>query len=127
MQPNTRVLGEQKMSEEQKFIKQPEFVVTKKDGMPMIYATGVFGGLAPNDGRMLFFTDRFEVEPADVPGTQKVKKINQEFQAEIHMSPATFKSVALWMGDNVARYEKTFGEITVEPAKTTQSKPGYVK
>lgn len=116
------------MTEEQKFVRPPEFVVTKKDGLPIIYTTGVFGGLAPNDGRMLFFADRFELEPADVPGTQKVKRINQEFQAEIHMSPATFKSIAIWMMENITRYEKVFGEIVQEPSKTGgESKSSYVK
>lgn len=100
-----------------RFVKTPEFIVTKKEGMPLTYVTGVFGGLAPNDARMIFFTDRIETEPADVPGTQKIKRINQEIQAEIHMSPATFKSVALWMQGHLERYEKTFGEIPIEPGK----------
>jgi hypothetical protein len=114
--------------ESQKFVKPPEFVVTEKEGMPIIYVTGVFGGLAPNDARLLCFADRLVLEPADIPGTQKVKKINQEIQVEMHMSPATFKSIALWMLSNLERYEKTFGELKAEPIKeSTQSKESYVK
>lgn len=110
-----------------KYIKPPEFVVTEREGMPLLYATGVFGGLAPNDARMIFVADRLELEPADTPGDQKVKRINQEVQAEIHMSPATFKSVALWMIGHVERFEKTFGKILTEPKKTTtESKKGYI-
>lgn len=116
------------MSKKQRYVKPPEFIVTKREGMPILYITGVFGGLAPNDGRMLLFVDRLEPEPADVPGTQKVKRINQEIQAEIHMSPATFKSIALWMMSHIERYEKTFGEIQMEPEKRpTKPKEGYIK
>lgn len=116
------------MSKGKRYVKTPEFISTKREGMSLIYATGVFGGLAPNDARMLLFADRLELEPADVPGTQKVKRINQEIQVEIHMSPATFKSVALWMMNHLERYEKTFGKIQVEPEKkTTEFKEGYVK
>jgi hypothetical protein len=116
------------MQEERRFVKPPEFIVTKPEGMPILYVTGVFGGLAPNDARMLFFADRIEPESADVPGTQKVKRINQEIQAEVHMSPATFKSVALWMMSHIETYEKAFGEIQMGAAKEeTKSKEGYVK
>jgi hypothetical protein len=64
---------------------------------------------------MLLFADRLEPEPADVPGSQKVKRINQEIQAEVHMSPVTFKSIALWMMSHIENYEKTFGEIKMKP------------
>lgn len=110
------------------FVKPPEFVVTKKEGMPLVYITGVFGGLAPNDARILYFADRLELEPADVPGALKVKRVNQEIQVELHMSPATFKSVAVWMTKHLEAYEKTFGEIKAEPIRESQqAKDGYVK
>ena len=116
------------MTEKPRFVKAPEFTVTKREGMSLLYVTGVFGGLAPNDGRMLFFTDRLEVVPAEVPGTQKVKMINQEIQSEIHMSPATFKSIAVWMMNHINNYEKTFGEIQVGPKKQYEgTDKGYIK
>lgn len=101
----------------QPYVRPPEFAVVMKEGLPITYATGVFGGLAPNDARMMFYTDRLELEPGEVPGSQKVKKINQEIQVDIHVSPATFKSVAQWMMQQLERYEKAFGEIKFEPIK----------
>jgi hypothetical protein len=114
--------------EPSRFVKPPEFIVTNKEGMQLLYVTGVFGGLAPNDARMLLYTDRLEPEPAEMPGAQKVKRVNQEIQAEVHMSPATFKSIALWMLKNLQNYEQTFGEIKAEPIKeSSPSKGDYVK
>lgn len=99
------------MSRSGKYVRAPNFTVSKREGLELLYATGVFGGLTPNDARMLFFADRFELEPGDLPGTQKLEEVNQEIQAEIHMSPATYKSVAIWMMKNVEKFEKRFGEI----------------
>jgi hypothetical protein len=112
------------------YVRTPNFVVKKPEGLPIIYATGVFGGLAPNDGRMLFIADRLELEPSETPGNQKLKEVNQEVQAEIHMSPLTFKSVALWMNKQVEIYENVFGEVKAEPISKDKKLPqpeGYVK
>lgn len=116
------------MSKGRKYVKPPEFVVTKREEMPLVYVTGVFGGLAPNDGQMLLFIDRLEPEPADVPGSQKIKRINQEIQTEIHTSPITFKSIALWMTSHIERYEKTFGEIKAKPeeGRTAGASKSYI-
>lgn len=110
-----------------KFTRPPNFIVTKREGFTMLYATGVFGGLAPNDARMIFFADRLELEPGEAPGSQKLKVVNQEMQTEIHMSPATFKSVAIWMMKNLEQFEKTFGEIKAEPIKPGEGPKGYIK
>lgn len=121
--------GEIKLSQ-QRYVRPPNFITTKREGMPLLYATGVFGGLAPNDGRILFIADRLELEPAETPGNQKVKLVNQEIQVEIHMSPITFKAVALWMKDNLDKFEAVFGEIKAEPLTKEKQQPqqeGYVK
>lgn len=99
------------MSRKGKYVRTPNFAVSKREGLELFYATGVFGGLSPIDGRMFFVADRLELEPGDLPGTQKVKEVNQEIQAEVHMSPATYKSIAMWMMKNVENFEKKFGEI----------------
>jgi hypothetical protein len=112
----------------QSYVRPPEFAVIMKENLPITYATGVFGGLAPNDARMMFYADRIELEPGEVPGTQKVKKINQEIQVDIHLSPATFKSIVQWMTQQLERYEKVFGEIKFEPIKeNSPTKDSYVK
>ena len=75
----------------------PKFEDTKSPNFIYIYATGVFGGVAPQDGRLIFFLDRLEPETLNepTPGVQTVKKIVRESQIEVHMSPATFKSMVL--------------------------------
>ena len=87
-----------------------------------VYANGVFGGLDPNGGRMIFYLDRVEPETLNqpTPGAQIVKKIIRELQVEVHMSPTQFKSTAMWMAEHIKRYEETFGSIPMEPK---QQKP----
>ncbi len=115
---------------EPRYVRPPNFIVTKREGMPLIYATGVFGGIAPNDAKILFIADRFELEPAESLGGQKVKLVNQEIQVEVHMSPITFKGIALWMKDNLDKFEAVFGEIKADPLTKGKQQPqpeGYVK
>jgi hypothetical protein len=102
----------------EKLIVPPRFEDTKSPDYKYVYATGVFGGLDPNDGRLIFFLDRLEPETVNeppLPGSQKVKKIVRELQVEIHVSPGQFKSIWKWMGDHIKRYEEMFGEIPLEP------------
>ena len=110
---------------DRRYVKTPDFIITKIKDLPVSYATGVVGGLRPNDAHILFIADRVELVAAEMPGTQKIKAINQE----VHMSPTTFKSIALWMIKNVEKYEEVFGEIKAEPkTKSTKSKSEeYVK
>ena len=114
---------------DRRYVKTPDFIITKIKDLPISYTTGVVGGLKPNDAHILFIADRVELVAAEMPGTQKIKAINQEVQAEVHMSPTTFKSIALWMMKNVEKYEEVFGEIKAEPKnKSTKSESEeYVK
>jgi hypothetical protein len=102
---------------EEIFFAPPKFEDTKSPNFMYVYATGVFGGLDPNDGRMIFYLDRLEPETLNqpTPGAQVVKKILRESQVEVHMSPTQFKSIALWMNSHIQRYEELFGQIPMEP------------
>ena len=116
------------MSEKQRFVKTPNFATTKRVDLQLLYTTGVLAGLNPVDGHMFFIADRLEMEPGDVPGSQKLKAINQEIQAEIHMSPRTFKNIALTLMRHVEQYEKRFGEIKMLKGKTSKKLDNkYVK
>jgi hypothetical protein len=89
-----------------------------------IYASGVFGGLTPNDARMIFYLDRLEPETLqDPPGRSKVGKIIRELQVEVHVSPTQFKTMAQWMMRHIQRYESTFGEIPVGPRDENDDQP----
>jgi hypothetical protein len=110
----------------QEMMSVPKFEDTKSPNFAYVYVTGVFGGLDPNDGRMIFFLDRLEPETLNqpMPGNQVVKKIVRESQVEIHMTPSQFKTIALWMNQNIQRYEELFGEIPMglkEQKKTIES------
>jgi len=97
------------------------FEESKSPEFRAIYTTGVFGGIRPDDAYMILFLDRVQTISSN-DGNQTMNKINREAQAEIHMSPAQFKRIALWMQNHVKQYEQDFGTIAMEPkAKEVQS------
>ncbi|NIQ06895.1 MAG: hypothetical protein GWO20_14555 [Candidatus Korarchaeota archaeon] len=65
-----------------------------------------------------------EINEGGPPGSLTLDKIVKVKQAELHMSPVQFKSIARWMIQHVKRYEDKFGEIKVE--QKGSKKPGDV-
>jgi len=115
------------MSEKRRIAVPPDFEDVKSSDYKYVYATGVFGGLDPNDGRLIFYLDRLEPETVkDPPGSQKVKKIIRELQVEVHVSPGQFKSIARWMNEHIRRFEDVFGPIPVEPKKNEEKTGPHV-
>lgn len=106
----------------------PVFEDSKSPDFKYVFVTGVFGGLDPNDARMIFFLDRLEPETTNQPvvGGQKIKKVNRELQVEVHMSPAQFKTVAAWMVNHIKNYESMFGEIPTEPKGASRPLPSGI-
>jgi hypothetical protein len=98
-------------------ITPPEFEDVQSPDFRYVYVTGVFGGLDPNDGKMIFYLDRLIPETTNRPhiGALEMRKILRELQVEIHMSPTQFKNIYLWMQKHITRYEDTFGEIPLGP------------
>jgi hypothetical protein len=87
--------------------KRPQIEVTEGKGYGVVYASGVFGGIDPNDARMIFFLDR--LRPYITPGGKggmELKKVERELQVEIHMSPHQFMAVAKWMSDHAENFGK---------------------
>ena len=95
----------------------PPFEITKHPDFRSWYVTGAFGGVSPNDARIIFYLDRLEPEvvPGGVPGQMRVNRINREFQVELHMTPVQFKSLSQWMARNVQRFEENVHEIQMGP------------
>ncbi len=94
----------------------PEFEIKDSENFKIIYSTGVFGGLAPNDGRMVLYIDLLKTKPVrGEPGKEELDKIVREREVEIHLSPATWKSIAKWMTAHVEQLEKVYGKIPEEP------------
>jgi hypothetical protein len=90
----------------------PPIEIIKSPDFKVIYSTGIFGSIAPNDARIFFFIDRLEPEmKKDQPGAMQTKKVNREMQVEVHMTPYQFKSLMLWAIQHVKIYEEKFGEI----------------
>lgn len=103
----------------------PEFEYTKCPEYRYVYATGVFGGLDPVGGRIIFYLDRPEPEMTK-EGTQRTKKIIRELQVEVHVSPGEFKAIWEWMGKHIKQLEDLFGEIPLGPKKGRPPPEGIV-
>jgi len=102
----------------------PQFEDSKSEQYRYIFATGVFGGLDPNGGHIIFYLDRVEPETINTPqpGAIKLMKIIRELQVEVHMTSSEFKTVAEWMKRHVDEYEKIFGSIPQQPLKKGKKK-----
>jgi len=106
----------------------PQFEDTKSEQYRYVSATGIFGGVQPNDAHMIFWLDRSEPETVTTPqpGSVTLKKIVRELQVEVHMTPTTFKIVADWMNKHIEQYEKMFGPIPLAPKKAKKQTPSGV-
>ena len=103
-------------------VKGAPIVITESPGHRPVYASGVFGGLDPHDGRIVFFLDRIKPKMKGEPkGAMTLEKIERELQVEVHMSPSQFASVAKWMMGHVQHFEKAMksGKRKEEPIETT--------
>ena len=90
----------------------PDYEITKAEDYKLVYSTGMFGGLDPNDARLIFYCDRVEPEmDSNRPGGMRTRVVHRELQVEVHMSPLQFKTVAKFMTDRINRLEKRFGEL----------------
>jgi len=102
----------------------PEFEIKESEGYKIIYVTGAFGGLAPNDGRIILFFDRIEAGLVrGKPGQERIGKIIRERQVKIHMTPATWKSIAKWMQSHLETFEKQYCNIPEEPKGAKREPP----
>ena len=100
---------------------QVSIVITKSSEFRLVYATGVFGGLSPLDGRLIFFVDRIVPKvQMDAPGQLKTGSVERELQVEVHMSPQEFISLYEWMKSHIDRLEKEgiLSRKEEAPAKT---------
>ncbi|MGD0549756.1 MAG: hypothetical protein ABSA81_04320 [Candidatus Bathyarchaeia archaeon] len=106
----------------------PKFSVTHHLDEKMWFVSGLLGGLNPAEGRMQLYRQNLKQSPAEQLGHVKITEIDLEFVADLRMSPATFKTIMLWMKKHVEDYEKSFGEIKMEPteaASVTSDKAAY--
>jgi hypothetical protein len=83
----------------------PEVKMSKNRDFRIISATGVFGGVNPVEGQMIFYADRLEPK-SDRLGKLSLDYINRESQVEVHVPLAVFKSIAEWMMNHIKEYEQ---------------------
>ncbi|MBN2330676.1 MAG: hypothetical protein JXC85_02575 [Candidatus Aenigmarchaeota archaeon] len=96
-----------KKAKKEKRGKGARLEISQSQDYRAVYASGVFGGLDPHDGRIIFFLDRIMPKIKSEPkGAMELEKINRELQVEVHMSPSQFASVAKWMTEHVRLFEK---------------------
>lgn len=79
-----------------------KFELSRSQDYKVVYINGVFGGLSPEEGRMLFYIDRLVPEVLNDPaGVMKLQKIDRELIVDVRMSAAQFRSIADWMLSHV--------------------------
>ena len=95
------------------------FELVKDDNYRTIYVNGVFGGLDPVEGRMIFYIDEIEPEmDENTPGKMKVKRIVFKdesnfvgifFQYLLNLGVFTGTERALKISEFNNRYRRIFG------------------
>lgn len=105
----------------------PKIEISENPDYKAVYASGVFGGLDPHDGRIIFFMDRIKPKMVDEPrGAMDLEKINRELQVEVHLSPSQFASVARWMTEHVERFSKNTKKPEILKEETGTSGISYI-
>jgi len=114
-----------KKSEKSK--KDVKMEITENPAFRAVYTSGVFGGLDPNDGRVIFFLDRIKPAMKNKPrGAMGLGKINRELQVEVHMSPPQFISVAKWMMNHAQRFQKRIKSGKIKDDDPKSSADSYI-
>ncbi|MGA2785724.1 MAG: hypothetical protein ABSF09_13610 [Candidatus Bathyarchaeia archaeon] len=95
--------------------KQPPVKVTKSADYKTVYATGIFGGINPLEGRIIFYLDRPMPKIKDAPyGNMETSEIERELQVEVHMPTGLFLQMFEWMKNHVDRLEKAGALVKVK-------------
>jgi len=86
----------------------PRFELVKNPEYKVLHVDGVFGGVDPSEGRMIFHMDRLELKMKDGHlGVMETDHIVRELLVEIRLSPLEFKRVADWMAASIKRLKKS--------------------
>ncbi len=106
--------------------RQPKRAV-KFENVPSFAVSGFFGGVNPNEGNISFFQDQLIPQIGQPPGQIVLDTVEHTFVANVKMSPAVFKRMALWMMEHIKRYETQHGEIPIgQPVKKQDpGQPSY--
>lgn len=103
----------------------PTYVLSRDPHFRSVYASGVYGGLDPLGGQMIFYVDQIEPAIDEKTGTMKVEKIVRNQIVDIRMTPAEFLSLADWMTKHAENYKKRIREMheSQDPGRAPRSDP----
>jgi hypothetical protein len=87
--------------------KIPLFETSQHSEFRVVHVNAFFGGLSPEEGRIIFYTDILEprMKTGGKPGEMEVEKVNRERQIDIRMSVMGFVNLAGWMNSHIKRLE----------------------
>ncbi|MFQ6089262.1 MAG: DUF3467 domain-containing protein [Candidatus Methanofastidiosia archaeon] len=106
-------MSEKVEGEKKKRVKKLKYEIRESPDFKGVFVNGAFGGLSPVDSKVIFYIDRPELKmKRGKSGEMEIKQIKRELQVELHMTPATFKSIAEWMISHVKKYEEQFGKVS---------------
>jgi len=93
--------------------KPPKFVVQKDEHYRDIIVNGVYGGRRPGYFEAILYTDELSGDEAlrSVPPDTGKIVIRRTIQCRLVIDPVQAKSIARWLSNHVAEYEKEFGKI----------------
>lgn len=86
----------------------PRMEVTKHSEFRVVHANGVFGGVNPDQGNIIFYTDIIEprCKTGGKFGELEPEKINREMQIDIRVSLQDFIRIAEWMNRHIKVLEE---------------------
>jgi hypothetical protein len=104
----------------------PRMEITKHPDFKVVHVNGVFGGLNPNQGNIIFYTDIIEprCKTGGKFGELEPEKINRELQIDVRMSIHDFIGIAEWMNRHIKLLEEK-GVIKKADIKSQKKTSAY--
>jgi len=106
----------------------PKVEVQKDPNYRTIIVSGLYGGHRPGYFEAIVYTDEMAAEEAlsIVSGLPEKVFIRRTLLCRLFIDPVQAKSIAKWLNQHIADYEKAFGPIPTPPEeKPSEAKPLY--
>ena len=91
----------------------PKIVVEKHEAYRTIIQSGVLGGHRPGFFEWVIYTDEGVIDEvlSTIPPDPTKFSIKRTLQCLVMVTPVQAKSMAVWLNQHIAEYEKVFGKI----------------
>lgn len=97
------------MTEKSRPPQKIEFTGSRDSNYLVYQIDGVYGGLDPEKGSLIFFVDMPKVQ-VNNDGSMDTESIERQFLFEVRMTPGTFVGISKWMKENADYYLKWIEE-----------------